>query len=81
MAEKNFRPMLTYADEAHRLNEKSGMFHNMGENQIKELIHSSICSVFFLLTNIRESLWMILARLKRLKNGPRKKIQKFLNLN
>ena len=47
MAEKNFRPMLTYADEAHRLNEKSGMFHNMGENQIKELIHSSICSVFF----------------------------------
>ncbi len=35
-------------DEAHRLNEKSGMFHNMGENQIKELIHSSICSVFFI---------------------------------
>ena len=22
-------------DEAHRLNEKSGMFHNLGENQIK----------------------------------------------
>ncbi len=34
-------------DEAHRLNEKSGMFHNMGENQIKEIIHSAYCSVFF----------------------------------
>lgn len=35
-------------DEAHRLNEKSGLFHNMGENQIKEIIHSAICSVFFI---------------------------------
>ncbi len=35
-------------DEAHRLNEKSGIFHNMGENQIKELIHASLCSVFFI---------------------------------
>ncbi len=35
-------------DEAHRLNEKSGMFHNMGENQIKEIIHASRCSVFFI---------------------------------
>lgn len=35
-------------DEAHRLNEKSGMFHNMGENQIKEIIHSAKCSVFFI---------------------------------
>ena len=35
-------------DEAHRLNEKSGMFHNLGENQIKELIHASLCSVFFI---------------------------------
>lgn len=35
-------------DEAHRLNEKSGMFHNMGENQIKEIIHSAYCSVFFI---------------------------------
>ena len=34
-------------DEAHRLNEKSGMFKNMGENQIKEIIHSSLCNVFF----------------------------------
>lgn len=36
------------ADEAHRLNEKSGMFQNMGENQIKEIIHASLCSVFFI---------------------------------
>ena len=35
-------------DEAHRLNEKSGMFRNMGENQIKEIIHASCCSVFFI---------------------------------
>ncbi len=35
-------------DEAHRLNEKSGMFHNKGENQIKEIIHSAMCSVFFI---------------------------------
>jgi hypothetical protein len=35
-------------DEAHRLNEKSGMFHNLGENQIKEIIHAAFCSVFFI---------------------------------
>lgn len=34
-------------DEAHRLNEKSGLFSNKGENQIKELIRSSKCSIFF----------------------------------
>jgi len=35
-------------DEAHRLNEKSGLYGNLGENQIKELIHSSRLSVFFI---------------------------------
>lgn len=35
-------------DEAHRLNEKSGMFSNLGENQIKEIIDAARCSVFFL---------------------------------
>lgn len=35
-------------DEAHRLNEKSGMFHNLGENQIKEIIRAAACSVFFI---------------------------------
>ena len=35
-------------DEAHRLNEKSGIFKNKGENQTKEIIHASKCSVFFI---------------------------------
>ena len=35
-------------DEAHRLNEKSGMLKNLGENQIKEIINASKFSVFFL---------------------------------
>lgn len=35
-------------DEAHRLNEKSGLYSNLGENQIKEIIHASTCSVFFI---------------------------------
>ena len=35
-------------DEAHRLNEKSGLYQNQGENQIKELINSSCLTVFFI---------------------------------
>ena len=35
-------------DEAHRLNERSGMFNNLGESQIKEIIHASKVSVFFI---------------------------------
>ncbi len=35
-------------DEAHRLNEKSGMFSHLGENQIKEIIKASKLSVFFI---------------------------------
>ena len=35
-------------DEAHRLNEKSGIFQNKGENQIKEIINASKFSVFFI---------------------------------
>lgn len=34
-------------DEAHRLNAKSGMFKNLGENQIMEIIRSSKFSIFF----------------------------------
>lgn len=34
-------------DEAHRLNEKSGLYGNLGENQIKELIHASKLCIFF----------------------------------
>jgi len=35
-------------DEAHRLNEKSGMFQNLGDNQIKEIINAAKFSVFFI---------------------------------
>ncbi|MFZ6049537.1 DNA/RNA helicase domain-containing protein [Pseudomonas sp. CR3202] len=35
-------------DEAHRLNEKSGLYGNLGENQIKELIDTSKCTIFFI---------------------------------
>ena len=34
-------------DEAHRLNEKSGLFGNLGENQIKEIISSAMCTILF----------------------------------
>jgi DUF2075 family protein len=35
-------------DEAHRLNEKSGLYRNLGENQVKEIIRSSKCALFFI---------------------------------
>lgn len=34
-------------DEAHRLNLKSGLYGNLGENQIAELVRSADCTVFF----------------------------------
>jgi len=34
-------------DEAHRLNEKSGLYGNLGEHQIAELIGAAKCAVFF----------------------------------
>lgn len=35
-------------DEAHRLNERSGMFKNLGENQIKEIIAAAKFAIFFI---------------------------------
>lgn len=35
-------------DEAHRLNEKSGLYSNLGEHQVSELIEASKCTVFFI---------------------------------
>lgn len=35
-------------DEAHRLNEYSGLYGNLGENQIKELINASHFTIFFI---------------------------------
>jgi hypothetical protein len=35
-------------DEAHRLNEKSGLYGNLGENQIGELLRASRTTIFFI---------------------------------
>jgi uncharacterized protein len=35
-------------DEAHRLTEKSGLYKNLGENQVKEIIAAAKCAIFFL---------------------------------
>jgi uncharacterized protein len=35
-------------DEAHRLNEKSGLFSNLGENQVKEIMNAAKLSIFFI---------------------------------
>ncbi len=45
-ADKTFDALIV--DEAHRLNEKSGLYANLGDNQVKELIAASKLSVFFL---------------------------------
>lgn len=34
-------------DEAHRLNEKSGLYGNLGDNQIREIMRSAACTIFF----------------------------------
>lgn len=34
-------------DEAHRLNEKGGLYRNQGDHQVRELIRSARCTVFF----------------------------------
>lgn len=34
-------------DEAHRLNEKSGLYGNLGDNQIREILNSAKCVIFF----------------------------------
>ncbi len=43
-------------DEAHRLNEKSGLYGNLGVNQIKEIIAASRTSIFFLDENQKVAL-------------------------
>jgi DUF2075 family protein len=35
-------------DEAHRLNEKSGLYGNLGENQVMELVRAARCAIFFI---------------------------------
>ena len=53
--EKNTFDVLV-VDEAHRLNEKSGMFKNKGKNQIHEIIKSSLFNVFFIDENQKVTL-------------------------
>lgn len=43
--EKTFDALIV--DEAHRLNEKSGLYANKGENQVKEIISASKSTIFF----------------------------------
>lgn len=45
-AENEFDALII--DEAHRLNKHSGLFGNLGENQIKEIISSSKFCIFFI---------------------------------
>ncbi|MES2939219.1 MAG: DNA/RNA helicase domain-containing protein [Pseudomonadota bacterium] len=44
-AEDSFDALIV--DEAHRLNEKGGLYGNVGDHQVKELIRSARCTVFF----------------------------------
>lgn len=46
VSEGRFRILIV--DEAHRLNEKSGIYKNLGDNQVKELIRAADVTVFFL---------------------------------
>jgi DUF2075 family protein len=56
-------------DEAHRLNQKSGIFRNQGENQVKEMINASSCSIFFLDQYQRVTLYDIGSREEVLKHA------------
>jgi len=46
-------------DEAHRLNEKSGLYRNLGDNQVRELVRAARCTVFFVDDDQRVTLFDI----------------------
>lgn len=46
-------------DEAHRLNEKSGLYRNLGKNQVFEIINAANLSVFFLDENQKVTIFDI----------------------
>lgn len=46
-SERNYCDTLV-VDEAHRLNEKSGLYGNLGNHQIAEIIAAAKCSIFFI---------------------------------
>jgi len=64
-SEQNILDVLV-VDEAHRLNEKSGIYQNQGENQIKEIINASKHSVFFIDENQRVT-WKDIGEKKQIK--------------
>lgn len=53
-------------DEAHRLRMKSGMFKNLGESQVKEIIHSAKLSVFFI-DEAQKVTWSDVGEISRIK--------------
>ena len=63
--EKNSLDVLI-VDEAHRLRMKSGMFRNMGESQMKEIIHSARLSVFFI-DEAQKVTWSDVGEISRIK--------------
>ncbi|HUV50581.1 MAG TPA: DNA/RNA helicase domain-containing protein [Anaerolineae bacterium] len=58
-------------DEAHRLNEKSGMFQNLGENQIKEIIQAAKSSIFFIDEDQRVT-WKDIGKIKTIEKWANK---------
>lgn len=57
-------------DEAHRLNAKSGMYQNLGENQIKEIINAAKLSVFFIDEDQRVT-WKDIGEIQEIKSWAR----------
>jgi DUF2075 family protein len=53
-------------DEAHRLRMKSGMFRNMGESQVKEIINTAKLSVFFI-DEAQKVTWSDVGEISRIK--------------
>lgn len=53
-------------DEAHRLRMKSGMYRNLGEDQVKEIIHSAKLSVFFI-DEAQKVTWSDVGEVSRIK--------------
>ena len=53
-------------DEAHRLRMKSGMFKNLGEDQVKEIINSAQTSVFFI-DEAQKVTWLDVGEISRIK--------------
>jgi DUF2075 family protein len=58
-------------DEAHRLNEKSGLYANLGNNQIEEIIRAARCAVFFIDEDQRVT-WKDIGRISEIETWAQK---------